>query len=75
MLLVCTQPDFHLLVLNRFFKTQDEQFEIPEKMDYFLFYIQPNSRAREVLFRVQSDFLLIPVRHTEQYLVYCKPNK
>lgn len=54
--IVTTQPNFHLTFLDHFFK-HDEQCEIPHKMDYFLFsYIQPNSRAREVLFSIQTDF-------------------
>lgn len=55
--IVITQPDFHLTFLDHFFK-HDEQCETPEKMDYFLSsYIQPNSRAREVLFSIQTGFL------------------
>lgn len=55
--IVITQPDFHLTLLDHFFK-HDEQCETPEKMDYFLSsYSQPNSRAREVLFSIQTGFL------------------
>lgn len=38
---------------DRFLK-HDERSEMSQKMDYFLFsYIQPNSGARDVVFRVQ----------------------
>lgn len=55
---VSAQCDSHLTCLDHFLK-HDEQFETSEKkMGYFLSsYTQTNSRAREVVFRVQSDFV------------------
>lgn len=68
-LLVCIQPDFHLLVLHDFLKHKINSMKI---LRNGLFPIQPNSRAREVLFRLQSDFVNTCEAHRT---VLHKPNK
>lgn len=51
--IVSAQPISTETFRDHFLK-HDERPEISQKMDYFLFsYIEPNSRARDAVFRVQ----------------------